>query len=351
MRIEQFPLSGSELGTIRTLTALHFGDEKSERHIYIQAGLSSNEPLSSLAAFHLHQGLLKLEKSGQVQSHIVLVPMANPTGIAQDVTVFSADELFEKVSNLIDTEQIEFTEGANHNTKALRLAIKRAMPPSSSASLSQNNYLTLLQLASDADLVIDLRCNVKQAVHIATSHQSAPVFETLARYLDSDCQLFDAYIDEQSFAAVVWALWAKLAARFPGVLISNGCATANVGLRSAEKMTHKIARHDAQAIVQFLSQRGDIGLTEVQLQILPDTTVKPTLRHAPEKVLAPFSGLVVYHVSAGSRVRAGEALVDVIDPIQGVAKTLTSPVSGFVFSIHHAHAVKQGDFLYEISTH
>ena len=50
MRTEVLPLNGSSLGTQRTITALHFGDEAASRKIYIQASLHADELPGALTA-------------------------------------------------------------------------------------------------------------------------------------------------------------------------------------------------------------------------------------------------------------------------------------------------------------
>ena len=83
MRTQQHPLPSSALGTQRHVTSLHFGPADSGRKVYIQASLHAEELPGMLVAHHLRQQLTALEAQGQLLGQVVLVPVANPVGLAQ----------------------------------------------------------------------------------------------------------------------------------------------------------------------------------------------------------------------------------------------------------------------------
>ena len=77
------PLLSPSLGSHRTLTSLHFGKPGSGRKIYIQASLHAEELPGMLVAHHLRALFEAAEAAGQIDGEIVLVPVANPIGLAQ----------------------------------------------------------------------------------------------------------------------------------------------------------------------------------------------------------------------------------------------------------------------------
>jgi arginine/ornithine transport system ATP-binding protein len=77
------PLLSPSLGSQKTLTSFHFGTPGSGRKIYIQASLHAEELPGMLVAHHLRQRLEAADALGQNTGEIVLVPVANPVGLAQ----------------------------------------------------------------------------------------------------------------------------------------------------------------------------------------------------------------------------------------------------------------------------
>ena len=82
--IDQSLLSNS-LGSQKTLRSFHFGTPGQRPKFYIQASLHAEELPGMLVAHHLRAQLEAADAAGQVQGEIILVPMANPIGLAQRV--------------------------------------------------------------------------------------------------------------------------------------------------------------------------------------------------------------------------------------------------------------------------
>ena len=83
------PLLSPSLGSQKTLTSFHFG-KRSEGSdcgpkVYIQASLHAEELPGMLVAHHLRAMLESAETAGQIRGEIILVPVANPIGLAQRV--------------------------------------------------------------------------------------------------------------------------------------------------------------------------------------------------------------------------------------------------------------------------
>ena len=79
------PLVSPSLGSHKTLTSFHFGKPGSGPKVYIQASLHAEELPGMLVAHHLRAVLDAADSSNQLQCEIVLVPVANPIGLAQRI--------------------------------------------------------------------------------------------------------------------------------------------------------------------------------------------------------------------------------------------------------------------------
>ena len=78
-----YALLSQSLGSQKTLTSLHFGTPGARPKAYIQASLHAEELPGMLAAHHLRMLLERAQREGQIQGEIILVPVANPIGLAQ----------------------------------------------------------------------------------------------------------------------------------------------------------------------------------------------------------------------------------------------------------------------------
>jgi predicted deacylase len=86
MQRTDHPLLSPSLGSHKTLTSFHFGTPGSGikvSKVYIQASLHAEELPGMLAAHHLRPLLEAAEAAGLLRGEVVLVPVANPIGLAQ----------------------------------------------------------------------------------------------------------------------------------------------------------------------------------------------------------------------------------------------------------------------------
>src|SRR5919107_3469725 len=85
MNTEQIPLAPLAPGTSLALTVHRFGTPGARPCIYVQGALHADEIPGMIAAHHLRERLVALENEGRIKGEIVLVPSANPIGLAQRV--------------------------------------------------------------------------------------------------------------------------------------------------------------------------------------------------------------------------------------------------------------------------
>lgn len=363
MRIETLPLRGSSLGTQRSVTALHFGDESAARKIYIQASLHADELPGALTAYHLRQRFLDLEHSGSVKSHIVLVPLANPIGLGQSLHFvphgrfdFFSGQNFNRLGALdvyphalkqLKQNSVELDDDAHANTLKIRSAMSQAFAAHQPATALEGLHLNLLQLAHDADLVLDLHCDVTAILHMYTLPQLWPVLEPLARFLGSQCQLLAEDSGVAPFDEALSTVWSKLRRDYPHANIPLACTSTTIELRSRADISHALAEQDAQGIIEYLNFMGDIELA--QAQRLPDLLRQPHPLSGAQYIHAPISGVVVYQVNAGEWVEPDTVIAHIVNPIEGTLLAVKSGASGLIYARNAVNFAQQGDTLVSVS--
>jgi len=329
-------------GTQRELVSLHYGQPGAGPKIYIQASLHADELPGMLVAHHLRNRFDDLEREGRIHGEIVLVPMANPIGIAQHLLhsplgrfeLGSGQNFNRHYPDQIDTVaravESQLTQDAAHNVALLRHALKQAVSESKVETELQSLRRTLMALSCDADVALDLHCDAQAVLHLYTETPCWPQCEPLARYLGSRVTLLAQDSGDNPFdeaCSQVWWKWARhFGERFP---IPQACLAVTVELRGFVDVDHDLARSDAQNIIDYLSWRGAIsGNVRPMPRAIGDA--RPLAGSMP--IVAPTAGLLVFLRKAGDVVRAGDALAHVIDPISNAVTELTSPVDGLLYA-------------------
>jgi predicted deacylase len=85
MQAQTHLISMQDSSTAYQLTSFHFGVGGSGKKVYIQAALHADEVPGMLVSQFLRSELLALEAAGKLRGEIVLVPAANPIGLAQAI--------------------------------------------------------------------------------------------------------------------------------------------------------------------------------------------------------------------------------------------------------------------------
>ena len=83
MQVREHRLVSPAPGTQRFLKSHHFGTPGEGEKIYLQASLHADELPGMLVLHHLQPLLAAAEAEGRIHGEIVLVPVANPIGLAQ----------------------------------------------------------------------------------------------------------------------------------------------------------------------------------------------------------------------------------------------------------------------------
>lgn len=348
MQTEMVSLIGSTPGTSYQLTALQFGPDNGKK-VYMQASLHGDELPGSLVAYYLHQELLKLEQDNLLDARIVLVPFCNPIGLGQMLNyqhigrfhlassqnfnrLQPAFDLYQKLIELIEREGISWSDSATENTQTVRRYLRQIVNEMVVFSETDSLHKTLLSWSCDADIVLDLHCDNHAVMHMYGTPEAWSKLEPLARYLGSQCQLLSEDSGSNSFDEVVSSVWARLRQHFPEVALDLACIGSTVEFRGEHDLCHDSASRDANAIIQYLNHQGYLRLPEEQVDELPSLLREPHPLGGLCYVDAPKTGIVVYRVQPGDWVEAGQAIIDIVDPLSLNKTTITSPADGVVFA-------------------
>lgn len=343
-------LPGQSLGQHTTVSSFHFGAGGNAPKAYIQASLHAEEIPAMLAAHHLRGLLERAEQQGRVQGQVVLVPVANPIGLAQRVDhkpmgrfdLDSSENFNRHYPNLADAIFADVQGALGPDTAAnvatVRAALARHLQRWQVVTPLQGLRKTLLGLAFDADLVLDLHCDCEAALHLYSEHACWPRIEPLARLLQARAALLASDTGASSFdeclSGLWWQLSAKMAAtRAPGDApcpLPQACASTTVELRGEADVHHRFAIQDAQAIMDFLQHAGVLsGDTPV---VLPPPACVATPLAGSQTVKAPVAGVVVFQAEVGAVLAAGDPVAELIDPLANTSTLVRAEVAGVMYA-------------------
>ncbi|MGB4359023.1 MAG: succinylglutamate desuccinylase/aspartoacylase family protein, partial [Rhodoferax sp.] len=266
------PLLSPSLGSHKTLTSFHFGQPERGRKIYIQASLHAEELPGMLVAHHLRALFDILEASGHIHGEIVLVPVANPIGLAQRLDHkpmgrFELDtsenfnrhypDLAAAVAPVVVTQ---LGDNAVTNVALVRQAMRDHLQQWTPATELQSLRRTLLLLAHDADFMLDLHCDCEGVLHFYTEEACWPQMQELAHFLGAQAILLakssgNRPIDE-CLSGAWWQLADRLKAKGQNAPLPQACCSTTIELRGELDVSHAWAATDAQAIVSWLQFIG-----------------------------------------------------------------------------------------------
>ncbi|SAL01560.1 succinylglutamate desuccinylase/aspartoacylase family protein [Caballeronia ptereochthonis] len=344
MQTRRHPLVSTTLGTTRELVSFHFGDANGRREkVYLQASLHADETPAMLTAWTLKKRLAALEAEGRMRGEVALVPVANPIGLSQHVLGqflgrfeansghnFNRGFPMPTAAALIERVGARFSSNdATHNARLLRGALVDMLGETTAKNEFESLRLTLLTLASQADVVLDLHCSLEATMHIYTSPASWPAIEPLARHLGANGVLLATDSGGQSFDEVHALLWnevrERLGDRAPLGAPNIAATIEHCGQRDVDYDT---AARDADAIVEYLIARGVI---EGEVKDAPPLAQPATPLAGSQQLTAPVSGIVVYRAKVGARLKAGDPVFDVVDPLTDAVTTVTTSNDGVFY--------------------
>lgn len=358
MRTEQIALSPLAPGAGLSLTVQRFGEVGARPRIYVQASLHADEIPGMIAAHHLRERLLVLESEGRIKGEIVLVPSANPIGLAQRV-------LGDHIGRFNLADGINFNRGYPHlvpkvaeriegrltkdgeaNVRLIREALRAELAAWETGNPAEVMKKALLSLALEADIVLDMHCDSEAVVHLYTHTRSVEDFAPLSALIGAHAYLLAEESGDEPFDEACSRPWAELADRFPDHPIPFGCHSTTLEFRGERDVSHDTAKADAAAIIDFMILRGAIA---GEAPKVPEPLCQPTQLAASEPVKAPASGIVVFTADTGDRVKAGDVIADIIDPHTGTITQAKASTDGVMFARIQLRFATQGQRLAKVA--
>ena len=348
-------------GTQRTLQVLRFGVDGARPKAYLQAALHADEIPALLVQHKLVQRLQVAEHDGLITGEIVVVPVANPIGSDQHLLGMhqgryeqgnginfnrAYPDLSESIAERISGQLVDDPRA---NVAAIRTA---ALASLAGAPLSEDAVLkhTLLALAVDADIVLDLHCDSEAILHVYLGTPLWPDAQDLPAQLGARATLLASVSGGNPFDEACSGLWWALAERFPDYPIECACLAATVELRGERDVQEHLADEDAANLYRFLQRRGLIGGDPGALPPLAQTA---TPLDGVAMVRSPRAGVVSYAIDPGAAVREGDLLAVINDPLQHDARRaraeIRSPIDGLLFARRSDRLARPGQTLCRVA--
>jgi len=349
--MEAFAIPGLAPGTMHRLPVWRFGVPGAHPKIYVQAGLHADEVPGLLAAQHL-LGLLQAHaEAGRIRGEVIVVPMANPIGLQQRVMGglagrFSladgvnfnraypdlAPGVGSSVADLLGAD-------AAANVAAIRAALLQVNAATVAHTPAEHLKRTLLGLALDADLVLDLHCENAGVVHLYALTPLVDRCRPLAALLGAQALLLAEESGGHPFDEACSQPWLQLQRAFQGHPIPLACCAVTVELRGDADVSHSLAAADAEALVSAMIL---VGAIDAPVPRLPLARCRPTNLADVELLVAPAPGILVMHRTPGARVGAGDLVAEIVDPMTGDISELRPQYAGLMFAHESVRFVAAG---------
>ncbi|MEO1191774.1 MAG: succinylglutamate desuccinylase/aspartoacylase family protein [Pseudomonadota bacterium] len=357
---EEVALLAPGPGTQQSLVFHRFGDPAARPKAMIQASLHADEIPAMMAAHHLLQLLDAAEREGRITGQILLVPYANPIGLAQWVNeqhlgryeLRSGGNFNRDWNDLSDAiaERLagHLSANAEENLASIRRLAVEILSERQPNREIDSLKLALSREAVTADLLLDLHCDDEALLHLFLLPQHWPDAADLAAALGAEAVLVDEDSAGAAFDETHSGLWLKLQRRFPDHPIPPACLASTVELRGQADVSDTLGQADAKALFDCLVGRGYI---EGAKPALPPLRAEATPLKACQNVITPVAGIVAYAVALGDHVAKGEVLAEIVDPAApaGAKRTpLRAKTDGLVLSLRAQKLVAAGQVVAKI---
>tara|TARA_R110001632_G_scaffold41641_1_gene104797 strand:+ start:23559 stop:24701 length:1143 start_codon:yes stop_codon:yes gene_type:complete len=349
-------------GTQRILKAHHFGEAGARPKVYFQAGLHADEWPGFLVLNRLIKLLKKADKSGLIQGEIVIVPVANPIGLAQNFHGYipgrfafsdgggnfnrNWPQLGSKVHKRI---KHDVTGDAETNVTLIRKAIREELTLLPENTELQGMKKMLLALSMDADDIIDLHCSGEACMHAYVAQEFEDHFMPLLALLGAKVGLSELETGAASFDETNVSVWRDLKSHYAH-LVPWGSRSLTVELRGENDISEEYAQQDAKALLDYLILREVVS---GEAPIIDDSDVKYYPLDAMDLVKAPCAGIVCYHKAIGEEVEAGEEIGEVVNLMEDDVDTSSYPLiartNGVFFARVQRRLVVYGESIAKIA--
>lgn len=323
----EHPLLSPSLGHQKTLVSFQYGDPSSRPKVYLQASLHAEELPGMLVAHHLRAALERAEREGRLRGHVVLVPAANPIGLAQRLNHKAMGRFeFETAQNfnrhypdlagaVFDQVRERMGPDGAANVALVRSAVTDWLqawtPGTELASLRRQ----LLLLSHDADVVLDMHCDWEAVLHLYAEEACWAPLAPLAWLLGCKAVLLARDSGGGPFDECLSGLWWQLAERLKAAGVPHplpqGCASTTLEFRGELDVAHEHAQRDAAAILAYLAH---LNVLSDPAPPIPAPSCQATPLAGSETLHSPVPGVVVFRARPGDVLSVGDLVAEVIDP-------------------------------------
>lgn len=350
MHSTKHPIAIDEHIAAVNLTSFHYGAPGSGKKVYIQASLHADEVPAMLVAHVLRQELERLDAEGRIKGEVILVPVANPIGLAQVIhgAPFGRYDLatgtnFNRAYRHVAQDVMAGVAGQLGQDAAANVALIREHARHSVASWEPGNATavlkkTLLTMAIDADIMLDLHCDTEAVLHMYAGTPLVEAVLPLAALMEARVLLVATESGGEPFDEACGRLWWDLARHYPDAAIPPACVAVTVELRGENDVNYDYARKDADALLRYLAHQG---VLDIPLGDMPAYACAPTPLDAVEPLTAPHAGVLVLRKALGDRVEAGEPIADIVNPVSGQVTPVAASRPGLLFACTaHRHLLR-----------
>ncbi|MBE0584455.1 MAG: succinylglutamate desuccinylase/aspartoacylase family protein [Desulfofustis sp.] len=343
--LETRQLPPASPGTVRSVDILRYGTPGGSPKAYLQAGLHADEAPSFVVLEHLRTKLDQADRDGLITGEIVVVPAANPIGLAQwrdDLLQGRFDfsnsinfnrshqNLAEVLATNLDGQ---LGPDATANVAVIRAAMHQALDQIRPEDEAGHLKHLLFGLSCDADIVLDLHCDHQALLHVYLGTPLWPASSDLPAQLGAQVTLLASDSGGTPFDEANSRPWWHLAKRYPEVPIPPACLAATVELRGICDTDHRLASQDADNLFTFLQRRGCIA---GQAPPLPELCRQATPLTGVDYIKAPAPGIIVFFKGPGDQVGQGEPVAEIINPLatseHDRSCTVISATEGLLFA-------------------
>lgn len=355
-RTESHLLPSSSPGTRRELLVHRYGPSGGKKAV-IQASLHADELPGILVAQHLGALLEDAELLGEV----VVVPYANPIGLAQSQGgnllgryENHSQENFNRrfvdfIPPLRERLRGQLGPDAAANVRRIREEMIRILEEKKPTGELESLRWWLVRLSADADIVLDLHCDFAAVLHMYCGTPLGWEGADLAAELGVLANLVAEESGGNPFDEALGAPWWAIARHFPGVPVAPACFAATIELRGEADVCDRLAGQDAAAIFRFLQRRGLIAGDPGPL---PKLQCEPTPLEGVQMMRSPATGLLTWKQALGSHVRAGEVVAELVDPTATPGQPrlrIRAEVDGVLFGRVRQQLVRPGQIVAKIA--
>jgi hypothetical protein len=242
------------------------------------------------------------------------------------------------------------TDDAGRNVDLIRAAMREAVAELAPRSELESLRKTLFGLSIDADIVLDLHCAEESLLFVYLPKSLWPDCSDLAAQMGCLRVLLWEGFHGRAFDEGNASPWLDLAERFKGRPIPMACLGVTLELRGQQDANDTLGAADALNLFRYLQRRKAVAGDPGPLPPLLDPGVPVT---GTDWVRAPIAGVCVHRKGIGDRVRKGEVVAEIIDPVAtGDAPrrvAMHARVDGIVIGRDINRLARPGDALVTIS--